>query len=205
MKKSLFYCAIALCFALAGCSNDSDLISENQSQEQKCDFSSFEELFLQDAVNFQGWESSSLQEDSTPKTRSSIERSSVKTITLNGYSSKVSGGNQKVIIGNTLANLMGIMNQIYILEYVTVYQDIKIEGLGSTSFFTAADSPLCGIDPNGTNYKRGYSSSSPDPEGNIRLASKCIHVICDMAARNYDMWYPCKPEEVQWKYNLIDL
>lgn len=132
--KKVGFVAIALCLALAGCSNDSDLISENQSQEQKCDFNSFEELFLQDAANFQGWESSSSQESSTPKTRTSIERSSVKTVTLNGYSSKVSGGNQKVLIGKTLANLMGIANQIYILEYVTVYQDIKIEGLGSTSF-----------------------------------------------------------------------
>lgn len=142
---------------------------------------------------------------SSRKAMSSIERSSVNTISLNGYSSKVSGGNIKVAISKTLANLMGIANQIYIMEKVTVYQDIKIESLGSTSFFSAADSPLCGIDPNDTNYKRGYSSSSPDSKGNIRLASKCIHIISDLSGRNYDMWYPCKPENVQWEYNLINL
>ncbi len=200
MKTTIYFGAIALCLTLADCSNDSDFITENPSQEQTCDFNSFEELFLQDATNFIGWESSSSQNSSPQKTRSSVQ-----TITLNGYSSKVSGGNKKVAISKKLANLMGIASQIYIMEYVTVYQDIKIEGLGLTSFFSTAESPLCGVDPNSTDYKRGYSSSSPDSEGNIRLASKCIHVISDISGRSYNKWYPCKPEDVQWKYNLVNL
>ena len=104
MKTTVYFVAIALFLALAGgCSNDSDSIPENLNQEQTRDFNTFEEFFLQDTANFKGWESSSSQKFSIPKTRS-IERSSVKTITLNGYSSKVSSGNQKVLIGKTLAN-----------------------------------------------------------------------------------------------------
>lgn len=160
-----------------------------------------EELLQQESKDFFGWKSSS-QESSTLMTRTSVN-----TITLYGYSSKVSNGSKKVIISRNLADLMGIARQIYVMENVIAYQDIRIENLGITSFFTTANSPLCGIEPNSTdpNYVRGYSSSSPDDDGNIKLATRCIHVISDLSGRNYDLWYPCKPEEVQWKYNLLNL
>ncbi len=197
MRTFFYFLIIVTCSVLVGCSNDSDIISEDLNQDG--DLSSFEELFQQDAKEFSGWKSSS-QESSESQTRASIN-----TVTLNGYSSKISGGNQKILILSDLADLMGIMSQIYIMEYVTAYQDLTIDGLGATSFFNAVNSPLCGIDPNGTNYKRGYSSSTPDENGNIRLATKCIHVISDMSGRSYDMWYPCRPEELQWIYNLINI
>lgn len=200
MKKVFYFQTITLCSVLVSCSNDSDVVSEDLSQDQTCDFYSFEDFFRQDSEDFLGWKSSSQDSSFVPMTRSSVN-----TFTLNGYSSKVGGGNQKVFIDNTLANLMGIPRQIYVMENVTLYQDIRIEGLGSTSFFNMVESPLCGVDPNGLYYKRGYSSSTPDSNGNIRLVTKCIHIISDIAGLNYNMWYPCKPEEVQWKYNVINL
>lgn len=197
MRKFFYFLIITTCSVLVGCSSDSDIISEDLNQD--CNFSSFEELFRQDAKEFAGWKSSS-QESPELQTRASVN-----TITLTGYSSKTSGGNQKVLILSGLADLMGIMSQIYIMEYVTAYQDLRIEGLNETSFFNTVNSPLCGLDPNGTNYKRGYGCSSPDENGNIRLATKCIHVISDMSGRSYDMWYPCKPDELQRIYNLVNI
>lgn len=158
-----------------------------------------DDLFDQGQLDFIGWKSSSNGE-------TNCSRSSVNTITLEGYTAKSSTGNQKVLVQKSLADLIGVSSQIYILEYVTAYQDFKISGLGATSFFSTADSPQCGVDPNGANWAvRGYSASTPTSDGNIRLASKCIHIICDISGKNYDKWYPCKPEQFKWNYTLVNL
>lgn len=198
MKKFFYLVIILLSSTFSGCSSESDFITEDLGNSQEATFCSFEDFFHQDTEEFIGWTSS--LNSPIPMTKSSVN-----TITLNGYSSKKSSGNQKFIMDKKLADLMGIMQQIYIIEYITVYQDIKIDGLGSTAYFAPLESPLCGLEPNNKDYKRGYNSSAPDENGNIRLASKCIHVICDLAGRSYNKWYPCKPEEFQWKYNLISL
>lgn len=200
MKKIFYFLTLTFMSVLVSCSNDSEIIIENVSRDQTHDYISIEELFQEDSVIFRGWESSS-KESFTPKTRSSVN-----TITLYGYTSLLSTGNRKVILGSQLAGLMGITNQIYIAENITAYQNIRIEGLNdNTSFFATVTSPLCGIDPNSTNFERGYSASSADPDGNIRLASKCVHVISDLSGRSYDLWYPCRPSEFQWIYRLINI
>lgn len=206
MKSIYYFVTFTLCLvmALVSCSDDSDIISEKTNQEQTHDFESSEEILQRYATNFSEGESSS--QESSRQTRSSIEKSSVNTITLYGYTSKKGGGNKKVLLGQELANAVGLIaGQIYVLEYVTVYQDIKIEGLGSTTFFSTADSPLCGIEPDRTDYKRGYNGSTPDSSGNIRMTTICIIVKSDLAGRTYNKWYPCKPEDVQWNYKLVSL
>ncbi len=196
MKKIVLF--IALCSILASCSNDSDVYSDGIDQNQACDVYSFDDVFRQDAKRFSGWNSSS-------QGTSGVEtRSSVTTITLKGYTSKKYDKKDKYVLSKELASLMGIPRRIYIAENVTAYQTVIIKGLGSTAFFTSIDSPLCGLDPNGTNYKRGYVSSTPVGD-TITLSTKFFHVISDLSGISYDRWYPCKPEEVQWNYNLVNL
>lgn len=200
MKKNNFMLVIATSLTLSSCVNDSEYLFEKPTVQHARVYHSFDEMFSQDSQHFIGWESSSTTKNNEP-----IALSSVNTITLNGYSSKMATQAQKTILGSTLCKLIGIANQIYVVEYVTAYQDITIQGLGTTTFFSTVDSPLCGMDPNNSDYRRGYSSSTPDANGGIRLATKCIHIISDLSGRSYNMWYPCKPEEVQWKYNLINM
>lgn len=180
---------------MSGCTDDA-VLSEYTEQT---DYLTSDELFQQGQIDCYGWESSSNKGINT-------SRSSVNTITLQGYTSKSSTGNQKVLVQKSLADLIGISSQIYILEYVTAYQDFRISGLGSTSFFSTAASPQCGVDPNGKSWAdRGYSASTPTSDGDIRLSSKCIHVISDISGRSYDKWYPCKPEVFEWNYTLVNL
>lgn len=194
MKKLLFIFAILSGIALSSCSDDAEVIVTDIDDISLTS----DDLLEQDMSEFDGWTSSS---DNT-----AASRSSVNTITLKGYSSKTSSGNQKVYILKDLANLIGISSQIYVVEYITAFQDFTISGLGTTSFFSTADSPLCGVDPNGKDWTiRGYAASSPTPNGEIRLSSKCIHVICDMSGRTYDKWYPCRPEQFLWNYTLVNI
>lgn len=194
MKKVIFCLATLLGIALSGCSDNADIIAANTDDT---DFTS-DDLLRQGVNEYAGWQSSSNYIESS--------RSSVNVITLQGYTSKESEGNQKVYILKDLANLMDISSKTYIVEYVTAYQNLRISGLGSRCYFATTDSPLCGTVPNSNSWeKRGYLSSIPTADGEISLTSKCIHVICDMSGITYDKWYPCKPEQFKWNYLLINL
>lgn len=203
MKKTLFIIPIVLFAALTSCSNDSDDILEEKTV-QEYDYT-IEDFLKQDSINFIDWESSSESSSLKPK---HTTRATITEFTIYGYASKVSSGNQKVFLDKKLANLMHLYQQIYILEYVTAYHDLHIAGIGSTVFFSAVDSPLCGIDLNAPRedlYRRGYSNSAPDANNTMRLGSKFIHVISDVGGRKYDKWYPCKPEEAQWNYKIVNI
>lgn len=195
--KKFVYLWVLFCAALMSCTESADMQEDLNSENS--DFCSSDDLYFKGAYEFFGWLPS--YERIEP-----MSRSSVNEITLNSYTSISSGGNQKVLVLKDLADVIGVSSQIYILEYVTAYQDITISGLGTTAFFSSVDSPLCGVVPNGKNWGEiGYSSSTPDANGNIRLASKCIHIISDLSGRNYDLWYPRRPENFQWIYNLVTL
>lgn len=200
MKKLLYYSVIAICSVFTSCSNESDFPLNELDENQSSETYSFDSIFRQDAINYSNWTSSKSNDSSKRTTRSSIN-----TITLYSYTSKKSSGNKKYAFGNTLLNLMKLPNQIYIAEYVTVNQDISISGLGQTCFFASIESPLCGLNPNSQDYERGYVADAADANGNITMTTKCIHVICDLSGRSYNKWYPCKPEDLQWQYNLINL
>lgn len=90
------------------------------------------------------------------------------------------------------------------MEKVTANYKLTIDGLSTREVrFSAVDSPKCGLYPDFTDEEsdlRGYSVSQ---KGNIvTLATKMVHVISDLSGRSYDMWYPCKPAELEWCYNL---
>ena len=112
MKKVIFCLAILLGIALSGCSDNADIIAANTDDT---DFTS-DDLLRQGVNEYAGWQSSSNYIESS--------RSSVNVITLQGYTSKESEGNQKVYILKDLANLMDISSKTYIVEYVTAYKNL---------------------------------------------------------------------------------
>ena len=194
MKKIELILSIVGCLGLSACSDEMETIvaPEFANEDICCTSDDLLSLRADDAYDWQVL---------FPETRTSVN-----TITLHGYSSKTSSGNKKVYVQKNLATLMGISSQIYIMEYVTAYQDITITGLSKTSLYSPLDSPLCGVKPNGEGWEdRGYVAGSPTDEGKIRMTSMCVHIISDLSGRSYDLWYPCKPEKFEWQYTLVNL
>lgn len=187
----------AICLAITGCSSDNDtpmLEVEHNRDLQSADVLSTEEFLNTGVEDFSTWQTS---EDGV------ASRATPTLITIYGCSSQVGGGNYKYLIPNEIANALDISKAIYVAENVTCYTEIKIEGLGISKFFSPASSPLCGIMPGGSNFARGYSNTTPDAEGKIKFSTILIHIKSDMSGRNYNMWYPCSPANIQWNYNLV--
>lgn len=67
------------------------------------------------------------------------------------------------------------------------------------------NSPNCGWTPGGGNYERGYSALQV-PKLITQLyvmKTNLVHIVCDINGYNYDLWCPCKPEELEFKYGVI--
>lgn len=182
---------------ITGClSDNNELLSEVEQNNylQSAKVLSTEEFLNMGMVDISLWQTS---ESGT------VSRASSTPITIYGCSSQISGGNYKYLIPSEIAKALGIAKAIYVAENVTCYTDIKIDGLGISKFFSPAPSPLCGLMPGGSNFARGYTNTIPDAEGKIKFATLLVHIICDMSGRNYDMWYPCNPANIQWNYAII--
>lgn len=197
------YFPTALLFALGvifmtSCNNEdnslemasSDIINSNED-----DVISIDSLFNIGSEDFSAWENGNTV---PPVTRSS----SVTPITAYGYSSYTSSGIKKAFIGPDVAKALGIADQIYFGETLTVYYNLRVTGLGQNAFFSYAESPSCGMSPNNSS-QIGYSYSQ-DGE-NVIMATKIYHIISDLSGRSYDRWYPRHPNELQWNYMFIQI
>lgn len=193
MKK--FFLLFGLSVTLSNftsCDNSDDFETAPKTTEEAI---TFEHMLTDENASFSSWERS----PQTTRTRG------VSTdFTVYGYTTKSSTGNRKVSIGQELASHMGIQSQIYIMETITAQYELTIDGLSDKKIrFSPNDSPNCGLYPDYTNSEldlRGYSISQKGD--NVTLATKMVHVICDLAGRNYNRWYPCKPEQLEWNYNV---
>lgn len=179
---------------IGSCNNEESLYEKtsSSSNDPVDDVITIDSLFAIENENFLSW--------NHEEELGSLTRTSVTPITTYGYSSYTSSGNKKVLIGRDWANTLNIPNQIYILETLTVYQNLHISGLNSNIYFVYKDSPNCGVSPN-NDSNIGYSYSQE--RENVILVTKIIHIISDYSGRSYDKWYPCYPNELQWNYMLI--
>jgi len=183
---------------LSSCDNniENDDLSTSSSMEMD-DIVSLDSLFSIGNEQFSSWKTGT--EETIP---SNLRRSSVTDITAYGYSSYTSSGTRKAIIGSDVANYLGIPNQVYVIETLTVYYNLTISGLGTTSYFVSVESPYCGIDPlNSSHIGYAYSPSGET----ITLATKVHHIISDLSGNSYDRYYPRNPSSLQWNYKLIQL
>lgn len=184
--------------AITGCSSDND--ESMLELEQSKEVLSNEVLSTEDFLKTGTGDFSSCQtSEDVVQTRAV----SPTLFTIYGCTSQKGGGNYKYLIPAEIANALGIARGIYVAENVTCNTEIKIDGLGASKFFSPASSPLCGLMPGGSNFTRGYTNTNPDSEGKIIFSTLLVHIICDMSGRNYDMWYPCKPANIEWNYNLV--
>lgn len=129
-------------------------------------------------------------------------RSTVTQFTVNGYTSYKSSGKVKAIFGKTFASKIGVYNQVYVVETLTVYYKMTVSGLGTVSFFSIMDSPNCGIDPNDSDHI-GYTYSQDGTS--VTMSTKLIHIISDLNGISYNKWYPCALANLQWNYQIIGI
>lgn len=200
MRKVVLFVAVTAAFTtFTSCDNSEEFGSEANLSEKVQDLTgeavSFMSFIGGDSVSYKSWERSPL---------SARTRSSSTDFTVYGYTTTSSTGNRKAIIGKELASHMGIYNQIYIMETVTARYELTINGLGAREvIFSPINSPKCGLYPDYTKDEldlRGYSISQKGD--NVTLATKMVHVISDLYGRSYDKWYPCKPTQLEWCYNV---
>lgn len=191
--------AFAACCSLGliSCNNEESFVTEELSQDFLLETAiSIDSLFAIDNEEVSKWNSN---KNKIPQTRSSA---SVTEMTVYGYDSQTTTGNRKTLISSDLATKMGIPRQIYVMETLTLYKNITINGLGSTAYFSNAYSPNCGMSPDDQD-SIGYTSSM---QGNTMvLATKLHHVISDINGISYNRWYPLEPNLLEWKYTLVTI
>ena len=194
MKKIFFTLICTIIVLLTGCENNTTEGLMSNSTSKSNDIISLEAQSAIDYNIYKTWENSNSK---FPQTRASIT-----PYTLTGYTSYSTSDVKKVRITKDFAKALGIYQQIYLMDFYTVNYNKTIDGLGTDIFFSPAESPNCGLNPTNSS-ERGYSSNQ---SGNsITFVTKIYHVISDLSGKTYDLWYPCKPEEVVWCYNLINL
>ena len=204
MKKVILFVAItAALTTFTSCDNSEEFGSEANLSENVQDLTgesiSFMNWIGDDSVSYKSWERSPLSSART--------RSNSTDFTVYGYNTTSSTGNRKVMIGKELASRMGIYNQMYIMEIVTAKYELTINGLSAREvIFSPINSPKCGLFPGYTDDEldlRGYSNTQKGD--NVTLVTKMIHVISDMSGRYYDQWFPCKPAQHEWCYNVYSI
>ena len=203
MKKFILFAAITAAFAtFTSCDNSEELdLEANLSEEVQAptgEAISFMNWIGCDSVSYKSWERSP---------QSASTRGVSTDFTVYGYTTTSSTGNIKAIISKELASRMGISRQIYVMEKVTAKYELTVNGLNAREvIFSPINSPKCGLYPDYTSDEmdlRGYSILQKGD--NVTLATTMVHIICDMSGRNYDQWYPCKPAQLEWCYNVYSI
>lgn len=205
MKHLITYVSIVLAFVFQSCSSeDEPLYTTDFTAASVNDDQIVYKISHKNSHSFGEFDTDSVESESNLQTRGNSDIMPLLdyvNYTVKGATSTSTSANQKVQISSKLANLMGISRQIYVLNYITAKYSITIDGLSSDrAVFKIVDSPGCGLDPSKTDYARGYTYGS---DGDVvTLTTRIVHILSDLSGRNYDMYYPCKPENLIWNYKV---
>lgn len=199
-KKIILFMAATL--LVASCNNSSDdfSIKEKEVGSVTIDTTSYDRMLEANATKYRSYKRSS--------THLNLTRAATNNETdviVYGYTNKYSTGYKTYALHKNLKKTLGLYpNAYYICEFITADYALTIPGIANrTVKFSDVESPKCGLYPNYTNdeyHLRGYSYTRKGD--NITLTTKIIHVKCDHTGINYDIWFPCRPEELQWIYNI---
>lgn len=121
-----------------------------------------------------------------------------------GYTSVENGSNMKLLFGAQLANLTGLQEgSVYITRYETYHKKIELNG---AVYLEDVKYEECGlrrrqsIDGGYVSYTdRGYNVTVIGTN-QIDMETHLIHVISDMSGNRLDIYYPCRPSEIKWRY-----
>lgn len=199
-KNILFVTTI---FLVISCNNSSDYLSVNKKETEtiKIDTASYDKILESNAIEYRDYKRSSILPNLTRTTATNQGTD----IMVHSYTSKSSTGYKTYALDKNLKSILGLYPYAYyICEFITVNYELTIPGISNrTVKFSDVDSPKCGLFPNYTKDEynlRGYSYIRKGD--NITLTTKIIHIKADQSGLDYDIWFPCKPEELQWIYNI---
>lgn len=188
---------------VASCDNSSDYFSVNEKETEslKIDTTSYYKILESNTIEYRNYKRSSV----VPSLTRATATNGGNDIIVYGYTKKSSTGYKTYALDKNLKSILGLYpNAFYICEYITATYELTIPGISNrTVRFSDVDSPNCGLFPDCTKDEynlRGYSYTRKGD--NITLVTKIIHVKCDQSGVNYDIWFPRKPEELQWIYNI---
>lgn len=181
-KLQIVLSIIGLCLMLASCSNDDDQI--------------FESCKISDC-------------NQTPMSRSLLSNDDLTDVVVYGYTTCENQKNMKLLFNKDLAAATGLQAGGV---YVTRYEKYTITiPLSNQIFFENEDNPRCGLksmsDPANGGYismNRGYNEVSQN-ERSVVLECYLIHVISDLSGRSLNIYYPCKPDQIEWRGLLYNL
>jgi hypothetical protein len=199
-KIILFITATLL---VTSCDNSSDYLSVNEKETEslKIDTASYYKILESNAIEYRNYKRSSVN----PILTRAIATNEGNDIVVYSYTNKSSTGYKTYALDKNLKSILGLYPYAYyICEFITATYELTIPGISNrTVRFSDVESPKCGLFPDYTKDEynlRGYSYTRKGD--NITLTTKIIHIKCDQSGLNYDIWFPCRPEELQWIYNI---
>jgi len=200
--KKLLTCILFATLVLS-CSNDNELFNEKNQTEPDL---TTENIVPDYVINTEeDWLKlfSSNGEFSTNKTDETdriTTRAWIDSRFVKGYMSnsiRYGMGNVNVYYGSEISQITGLSAGVYTVDFhepkFTLY-------LGPGERLWPTNSPNCGFQPDAGNV-RGYATSEV---GNTVICTTYItHIKRDVSSgRTLDIWYPCRPQDLVWNYDI---
>ncbi len=130
-------------------------------------------------------------------------------IILYGYTTRENKKDKKVLISKEFANATGLqVGGVYIIRNERYTMTVP---LNNQCFFESEYNDGCGlktmsdpVDGSFVSMERGYNEVS---QNDLRAIIECylIHVISDMSGRSINIYYPCVPDQIEWRGYLYNL
>lgn len=182
-----------------GCSSaDDDFYPNNSVDFDSQNILTPEEEIPLDTTDYSSYMRSPWSQASQVSTRATGDQ------TVYGYTSISTSGRTTYSLTKEFKEALGLPRfSYYICEKITANYSITVEGLKDSKYvFMPSNSPNCGLYPGYTGEtmltERGYSSTIKGD--NVTMTTKIFHVICDTGGILYDIYYPRKPEDLEWVY-----
>lgn len=131
-----------------------------------------------------------------------------KDVYVTGFTSSINQQNTKLLFNKELASLTGLeARNVYITRYEKYRYVVKIDN--GWTFFEEELYDKCGLRTSqsfeGSQIlcaNRGYNIISTTAN-QVVIETNLIHVVSDMAGHALNIYYPCKPAEIEWHYYLF--
>lgn len=195
MKKLLPLLMIT--FITISCSNEIEesYLQNDSSKEQNLDIATTEqeETFARVA------------KVSQIKTRANDDIVDDELVVVYGSDRVETAKRGKIALKRAAASKFGLPQGIYVVEYLICYKNVYKPGYDIWS----EESQKCGYKPSldfilgndciASMNERGYE----EPASNAKqLKTFVLHVVSDLFGQRMDLYAPCTPKDIEWKYSI---
>lgn len=203
--KKYFYFAFSLLFAFLSCTNDSNLLNDqnaNVAPEECIVISNMDELnaFLRNNSPFSLAETSAYEAPTEAQSASGYCELHVEY----GYDRIYDQNFHWVFFTPAMASIIGIPSANYycIPRMAEITIEATLEGIPEYEIHEA-DSPLCGFAPGYSYETIGYTMRRI--EDSLKFFSYELHILHNDSGVTVDKHYPRKAEDFRWNYYRVYL